>query len=192
MKKTIIIIVLIGMFGYAVYDLAYDNEKASPEVSEDLELETGAVNFEPPEDAVVGLEVGNIAPDFELKTLSGETAKLSDYRGKPVMLNFWATWCPPCRAEMPDMEKFYQNEEVNVLAVNLTQTENRLEDVPEFVDDFGLSFPIFLDEEIEVATMYQIRPIPTSFMINSRGVITQVAYGPLNYELMVQELEKMT
>ena len=192
MKKTIIIIVLIGMFGYAVYDLAYDNEKASPEVSEDLELETGAVNFEPPEDAVVGLEVGNIAPDFELKTLLGETAKLSDYRGKPVMLNFWATWCPPCRAEMPDMEKFYQNEEVNVLAVNLTQTENRLEDVPEFVDDFGLSFPIFLDEEIEVATMYQIRPIPTSFMINSRGVITQVAYGPLNYELMVQELEKMT
>ncbi|WP_316245041.1 redoxin domain-containing protein [Gracilibacillus massiliensis] len=138
-----------------------------------------------------GLEVGDEAPDFQLQTLNGETAKLSDYRGQRVMLNFWATWCPPCRAEMPDMEKFYHNKDVEILAVNLAETEASVEDVHDFVEEFGLSFSILLDEGNQAATTYQIRPIPTSYMIDSKGIISYKAYGPLNYEMMETEFEKM-
>lgn len=79
-----------------------------------------------PEDLPVGLEKGNLAPDFELTDMEGSPVKLSDYRGKAVLLNFWASWCPPCRAEMPHMEKLYnkyKDENFDILAVNLTNTE---------------------------------------------------------------------
>ncbi|GAB3047134.1 hypothetical protein GCM10027286_07230 [Virgibacillus ainsalahensis] len=71
----------------------------------------------------VGISVGQIAPDFNLKTLEGKTVRLSDYRGERVIVNFWVTWCPPCRAEIPDFQKLYKNKDVEILAVNLTSTE---------------------------------------------------------------------
>lgn len=203
MKKAIIIVVLIGMVGWAVYDLTFQaNDSAAPdnEVSEQEESSFVssqgneiAVNetSETATQATVGLKVGDMAPDFQLQTLAGETAKLSDYLGQRVMVNFWATWCPPCRAEMPDMEKFHQAKDVVILAVNLTETEPNAQQVQNFVNEFNLTFPILLDEEIEVATSYGIRPIPTSFMIDSNGIIQYKALGALNYELMVQEFEKM-
>jgi peroxiredoxin len=195
MKKTIITVVLLAMFGYAVFDLAKDEENPiskinTKEIMKDKEnnTTTGKGN---PADGVVGLEVGNVAPDFQLQTLAGETVKLSDYKGQRVMLNFWATWCPPCRAEMPDMEKFYQKKGVAILAVNLTETEATMQDIHDFVDEFGLTFPILLDKKIEVATTYQIGPIPTSYMIDSDGIIRYKTLGALNYEMMVAEFEKM-
>jgi peroxiredoxin len=195
MKKTIITVVLLAMFGYAVFDLAKDEENPiskinTKEIMKDKENNTitGKGN---PADGVVGLEVGNVAPDFQLQTLAGETVKLSDYKGQRVMLNFWATWCPPCRAEMPDMEKFYQKKGVAILAVNLTETEATMQDIHDFVDEFGVTFPILLDKKIEVATTYQIGPIPTSYMIDSDGIIRYKTLGALNYEMMVAEFEKM-
>lgn len=107
------------------------------------------------------------------------------------MINFWATWCPPCRAEMPDMEKFYQDKDIVVLAVNLTDTENSLEDVKEFSDEYGLTFPILLDTDLETASLYSIQPLPTSYMVDSNGIIRNMAFGALNYDLMVQEFERM-
>jgi peroxiredoxin len=195
MKKTIITVVLLAMFGYAVFDLAKDEENPiskinTKEIMKDKEnnATTGKGN---PADGAVGLEVGNVAPDFQLQTLAGETVKLSDYKGQRVMLNFWATWCPPCRAEMPDMEKFYQKKGVAILAVNLTETEATMQDIHDFVDEFGLTFPILLDKKMEVATTYQIGPIPTSYMIDSDGIIQYKTLGALNYEMMVAEFEKM-
>jgi peroxiredoxin len=195
MKKIIITVVLLAMFGYAVFDLAKDEENPiskinTKEIMKDKEnnTTTGKGN---PADGVVGLEVGNVAPDFQLQTLAGETVKLSDYKGQRVMLNFWATWCPPCRAEMPDMEKFYQKKGVAILAVNLTETEATMQDIHDFVDEFGVTFPILLDKKIEVATTYQIGPIPTSYMIDSDGIIRYKTLGALNYEMMVAEFEKM-
>ncbi|SES03181.1 Peroxiredoxin [Gracilibacillus ureilyticus] len=195
MKKIIITVVLLAMFGYAVFDLVKSGDRNqstlnNEETIEDQESDTVTDQSNSPE-VTVGLEVGNLAPDFELQTLSGETAKLSDYRGQKVMLNFWATWCPPCRAEMPDMEKFHQEKDVVILAVNLTETEASMQDVHDFTEEFRLTFPILLDEKIEVATTYQIRPIPTSYMIDSNGVIQYQAFGALNYEMMVAEFEKM-
>jgi len=164
------------MFAWAVYDFVIksdDDDQAA-------------------EDVQVGLEKGKRAPDFELETLEGGTVKLSDYRGKRVMLNFWASWCGPCRAEMPDMQTFHEDTEIVILAVNLTDTESSEKNIPNFVDEHGLTFPILLDKETEVATRYQIQPIPTSFMIDSDGIIHKVAYGALNYELMVKEFDRMS
>ncbi len=144
-----------------------------------------------PANAEVGLEKGNLAPDFELTTLDDETVKLSDFRGERVMLNFWASWCGPCRAEMPDMQQFYEDKDVIILAVNLTDTETEMSDVTNFVDEYSLTFPILLDEETEVADLYRIQPIPTSYLIDSNGIIHNVAFGALNYELMVKEFEQM-
>ncbi|MCD5325982.1 redoxin domain-containing protein [Pontibacillus sp. HN14] len=186
MKRIIIVAIFVGMFGWAIYDFTSEEQNTSDvlEQNSNGQGESGA-NIEE------GLEVGQKAPDFEVKTLQGEKASLSNYKGERIMLNFWATWCPPCRAEMPDMEKFYQNKDVTILAVNLTGTEAKVDDVHAFKKEYGLSFPVLLDQGNEVATMYQIRPIPTTYMIDSEGIIQHKSLGAMNYERMVQQFENM-
>lgn len=203
MKKAILIVIVAGMLGFAVYDFVSSSDKSESTVTKEQESEEEAsdnkITSPPPEEEeedviasdVVGLDKGQIAPDFELTTLDGETVKLSDYRGKRVMLNFWATWCPPCRAEMPDMQKFHEDKDVVILAVNLRETESNTEKVQAFIDERDLTFPVLLDEETVVADQYQIQPIPSSFLIDSDGRIHNKAFGALNYDLMVQEFEKM-
>ncbi|KKE78745.1 TlpA family protein disulfide reductase [Oceanobacillus caeni] len=138
-----------------------------------------------------GIEVGNKAPDFEIETLNGEKVSLSDYKGKPVMLNFWATWCPPCQVEMPDMQKFHEKHEVVVLAVNLLDTEMKRDHVQKFVDEFGMTFTIGLDGDGAVSSKYRINPIPTTYMIDSKGIIRHKSLGAMPYETMVEHLNKM-
>src|SRR5699024_9694391 len=111
----------------------------------------------------VGLGKGDIAPDFELKTLDGETVRLSDYRGERVFVNFWATWCPPCRAEIPDLLKLYENKDVEILAVDLSDTEHSVEDVVEFANEIDMdTFPVLMDVNAAVAVEYQVQAYPTS------------------------------
>ena len=194
MKRIILLVVFVGIFSWALYDFLADKNAGSAgedggvmikaEANPDAETVTGDSNE-------VGLEVGNLAPDFVLNTFDGGQAKLSDYRGEKVMLNFWATWCPPCRAEMPDMQKFYEDEDVVILAVNLTQTKNEMANIPDFIDEFGLTFPILLDESLDVATAYKIQPIPTTYMIDSTGQISDKSFGPMTYEIMIDKLEAM-
>lgn len=196
------------MLGWALYDFLVPEQQAIPikdshdlvdmtthHLARSLEDDEKVVAQEgektPFSEEIVGLEIGNIAPDFQLTTLDGEEVSLSDYRGKRVLINFWATWCPPCRAEMPDMEEFYLNNDVIVLAVNLTDAEPSVQQVQDFVDEFYLSFPILLDETISVATTYEIHPIPTSFLVDSNGVIQNKAFGALTYDQMVEEFDKM-
>ncbi|MGM8214601.1 redoxin domain-containing protein [Bacillaceae bacterium W0354] len=191
MKKVLMLVVLLGMFGWAIFDLVAQSENSSSSNEQPKNNSTEETMDEDLQDVPIGLNVGERAPDFHLETLSGESVRLSDLRGKRVMINFWATWCPPCRAEMPDMEKFYNSHDVEILAINLTQTESRVNDIKSFVDEFSLTFPILLDEELEAGMLYQIQPIPTSFMVDSRGIIQFKTIGPMNYDMMVQEFEKM-
>ncbi|WP_373895218.1 TlpA family protein disulfide reductase [Virgibacillus natechei] len=198
MKKAILVIVVVGMFGWAVYDFTSSTDETSTE--ENNSSGGGAITSPTPDgeedqveesDDEVGISTGQIAPDFQLNTIEGETVHLSDYRGQRVILNFWATWCPPCRAEIPDFQKLYDNEDVEILAVDLTETEESIEDVRSFVEEFEMTFPVLMDEKSDVANMYQIMAYPTSYMIDSSGRIQFIAMGAMNYDLMIQELEKM-
>lgn len=193
MKKGILAVIILGMFTWAILEYVDFSKRKDSSLKE--ERSTNFINSnEEVSDLVVGLRKGNIAPDFEIETLNGERVKLSDYRGKRIMLNFWASWCGPCRAEIPDMQKFYEQkeEDIEILAVNLVDSRSdEAENVGPFVKDYELTFPVLLDWGNIVAGIYQIQPIPTTFLIHSDGRIHNIAYGPLNYELMVQEFEKM-
>ncbi|WP_338048269.1 TlpA disulfide reductase family protein [Pontibacillus yanchengensis] len=192
-KKILITVVIIGMFGWAVYDLTSSTSSSTSEDNneEGKEFNVAEGKGSDSNTTKVGLEVGKKAPDFQLTTLNDKKISLSNLKGEKVMINFWATWCPPCRAEMPDMEKFYQNKDITILAINLTSTESGLGDVRDFVKEFDLSFPILLDNQNNIATSYQIRPIPTTYMVNSNGVIQHKALGAMNYEQMIKQYEQM-
>lgn len=134
-EKVILVLIVVGMLGWAVYDFSSSTDETA--VEENNNSGGGKITSPPPtgdeeqveETDEVGISVGKIAPDFKLKTLEGETVRLSDYRGERVIVNFWATWCPPCRAEIPDFQKLYDNKDVEILAVDLTETEESIEDV---------------------------------------------------------------
>jgi peroxiredoxin len=141
------------------------------------------------QDNLPGLGIGTKAPDFELKTLSGENVKLSDYHGKKVMLNFWATWCAPCKEEMPDMEEFHQQygKEIVILAVNIDPQFN----VEQFVTEMGITFPILLDEKDEVNTMYQLLTIPTTYFIDEKGIIRNKYLTAMTQDIMKEYMNDM-
>ena len=141
-----------------------------------------------------GLNKGDVPPDFELTTLEGEAVKLSDYKGKKVVLNFWATWCHPCRAEMPHMQNYYEDlaeeENVEMLAVNLTYGDSESK-VIEFVKDFGLTFPIPMDEDGTIGEMFEVITIPSSYIIDSSGKIQNKIQGPMDDQMLVDLLSSI-
>ena len=128
------------------------------------------------------------APDFTLDTLGGESATLSAYRGKVVIVNLWASWCGPCRAEMPAIQKVYAaNRErgLEVLAVNSTFQDSQA-DAQEFTQNLGLTFPILLDRDGAVSKRYLLRALPSTFFIDRKGVIRLVVFGGPMTEAVVQ------
>ena len=137
---------------------------------------------------------GFLAPDFELKTTTGETVKLSDLRGQAVLVNLWATWCPPCRAEMQSIEKVYneyKDQGFVVLAVDMTYQDDPLAVMP-FVNEQGLTFPILLDETGDMANAYQLRSLPSSYFINRDGIINEVVIGgPMAEALLRTRVEEI-
>ncbi|CAH0177364.1 MULTISPECIES: TlpA disulfide reductase family protein [Peribacillus] len=143
-------------------------------------------------DALGGLKIGAKAPNFSLKTLDGKQVELSDYKGKKVMLNFWATWCPPCKKEMPDMEKYTQQagDDVVVLAVNI-DPEN---DVQAFVEDNGITFTIPLDSQSAknpVNERYKILSIPTTYFIDKQGIIRNKVISAMQLKDMERNINSM-
>ena len=122
---------------------------------------------------------GFAAPDFTLETLEGEQIRLSDLRGKAVVVNLWASWCPPCRAEMPALQAAYEADHeqgLEILAVNMTY-QDREQDARNFVDDFGLTFTVPLDRDGAVARQYLMRALPSTFFVGPDGVIRKVVIG---------------
>jgi peroxiredoxin len=180
MKKWIAVAVLLSLVGWGWYDYA-----TRP---------TNNLKDNPVSQLPIGINEQNIAPDFTLKTLDGQTVKLSDFRGKKVILNFWATWCPPCRAEIPDMQQFYakhKTEGIEILAVNATETEKSTKNIKKFAETYGMTFPILLDEKSDVAHTFQAQTIPTSYIIDTHGVIQKRMIGPMSYEQMKQFLSSI-
>lgn len=128
-------------------------------------------------------EVGKLAPEFELKDLTGTRVRLAEVRGKVVLLNFWAEWCGPCRAEMPFMENLYRafkDEGLVVLAVSVDKSEKA---VKAFISDKKLSFKVLMDKDKEVSfDQYGVMGFPTTFLIDKKGVVAEKFMGPMEWD----------
>lgn len=181
MKKVLIGLVIalgvatLGLVGYSFFGL---------NSTQRLILREGQSVFLPPGAPIYQEEspqLGHPAPDFRLPDMSGRTRALSDYRGKPLLLNFWASWCPPCRAEMPDLQRFYQlhGDQINLLGVNWGEPQAA---VLVFLEKLKISYPNLLDQGGTTFVKYQLTGVPTSFFIDAQGVIRGISVGPMSTE----------
>ena len=191
-KKTIGMLITALVLGGMIVMMVKSNTDMT---RSDDNLAAGTI-INDPEDSS-GLKPGEKPPNFELTTLAGDAVKLSDYEGKKVILNFWASWCPPCKAEMPHMEKYYKHYKdsanVEILAVNMTMTERRgLEHVEQFVDAYKLTFPILLDESGDVSKVYDpLTSPPMTYMLNTDGTIAHVIHGPIDEDMMIEQVDAL-
>lgn len=134
---------------------------------------------------------GNRAPTFSLPSAGGQTVSLASFVGQPVLINFWATWCVPCRVEMPELEAAYEAhrwQDLTILAVNVGEDG---EDVVPFGRQLGLTFPLLLDPLGHVAAEYRVLGLPTTFFVGRDGRVTYVHQGALNLRVLEAQIERL-
>ncbi len=137
---------------------------------------------------------GYRAPSFSLPTFpDNKPISLADYQGKPLFINIWASWCPPCQAETPDLVKAYAKygDKVQFIGVNLT-SQDSLPDVTAFIEKYGIKYPIALDTKGTVAQQYQAVAIPTSFFVNRQGIIVERSVGAISPQVLEADLQKIS
>lgn len=141
--------------------------------------------------AVAGQAPGDSAPDFTLKTLDGDTVRLSELRGRPVVIYFWATWCPSCRNEIPLLSEAYEahtGDSLIVLCVNGRDQELSTRTVRKFVTELHVPFPVLLDEKGRVRRRYRLRGLPTTVFVGSDERVRAFIQGPFTAEVLQQDL----
>jgi len=132
------------------------------------------------------LTVGKVAPDFNLPDLNDKDIRLSDFRGKVVFLNFWATWCKPCREEMPSMEILYKNFEKDglvILAISIDRVTTK-KDIPPFVKALNLTFPILVDSWGQTDKRYKLMGVPETYIIDRQGILREKVIGPRDWTIL--------
>jgi peroxiredoxin len=131
------------------------------------------------------LTVGMAAPDFSLPDVEGKTVRLSDYRGKVVFVNFWATWCKPCKEEMPSMQILWENfksEDFVMLAISMDRVTTK-KDIPPFIESMKLTFPILTDSWGQTDKRYKLMGVPETYIIDQSGVLREKVIGPRDWTL---------
>jgi peroxiredoxin len=174
-RNAAVLAILAVLIGFAVYQNIAGAKKESAAARE----EAPRANYP--------------APSFQLKALDGETYRVGGPRGKPLVVNFWASWCTPCQNEAPDLEKLYEQykDRIDFYGVNLTQSDKPA-DVQKFVSDHKLTFPILLDKDGTVAEKYKFVFIPTSYLIDRTGTVREVVnvLTPAEWEKKLKSLLK--
>jgi thiol-disulfide isomerase/thioredoxin len=193
MKKTIIIALTVLVVALSVFAVSDYNKKqalTTPPSSSTSEINpvTDASDSKDNTDSTETAKTENsekvAAPDFKLKDLSGKEVSLSDFKGKRVFVNFWATWCPPCKAEMPELEKLYQETKTSDLVIIAVDLGEDKATVQKFIEKNKYNFQVLLDTNNEAASLYGIRSIPTSYFIDKDGYIVNGKIGAMNLEEM--------
>lgn len=165
--------------GNATMDVETVTAGELPELSSFGEPEV--IVAELPDPALSAPQVGSAAPNFATTDLEGEVVTLADFRGRPVIINFWATWCAPCRIEMPELQTVYQeyqDEELVILAINREEDAERISDF--FYDEMELTFTPLLDEDTLVANLFNVFNMPTTYFVDAEGTITAVHRGAMS------------
>lgn len=164
--KTVILLVILVAIGWTIYSAVTKDKQPQ-------------------------LATGKPAPDFIAKDLTGKEYRLSELKGKGVILNFWGTWCEPCRDEMPalqEMSETLKNQGVLVLGVNNGKSDVT---VQAFVKQYGLTFPILLDKRLDISKAYQVVNLPTTYFIKHDGTLAMRVIGPLNVNTILDNAKKI-
>ena len=190
---VVVLIIGVGLF----YGLTNKNIGDTPkegisdvkEPIEDIKTEEPIIEAPVVADTVTDIAIGSPAPAFTLKNLSGEDVSLSDYKGKIVLLNFWATWCGYCDMEMPDLQKLdEENDDLVVLAIDVM--EDRA-DVQDYITKGGYNFEVVLDEDGSLAQTYLVSGFPTSYFIDEEGILLGGVPGMMTFEKMNEILDSV-
>jgi len=178
MKKSLIVLIAVIIIGVSIFTVRNYNSsisKTNPSVENNTSTKPLGINPN---------LIKTKAIDFKLKDLNGEELSLSDLKGKKVFLNFWATWCPPCKAEMPEIEKLYEETKDSDLVIVAVEIGEPLTTVKSFIDSNKYNFKVLLDSDQSVASKYGISSIPTSFFIDAEGNIISKRIGAMNIDQM--------
>lgn len=187
MKKPLIVLIIaftiIGVSIYTVNNYYISNRKATSSVN-NTDSVSKPINLNPN-------VIKTKARDFKLKDLNGKVLTLSDLKGKKVLLNFWATWCPPCKSEMPEIEQLYQETKDSNLIIVTVDIGEPLITVKSFVASNKYNFKVLIDSDQSVAAMYNISSIPTSYFIDVDGNIISKNVGAMNIGQMKEYIKTL-
>ena len=146
--------------------------------------------FDSSDSAIVAPAVGFQAPDFTVPALNGETFSLAEHRGRPLVINFWATWCPPCRAEIPFFQAAARKYNGQLTVVGVDDGEPAAL-VASFANEIGMTYPIPLDEDSAVSRAYRVNSLPTTFFIDGEGTIRNIHIGIINQAVLEERIAQL-
>ena len=203
MKKKlswiVVAVLLVGVIGgasvlYERYSGEVEREQLAVEESVQSESSEATENKEAEDSSAEEQELA-MAPDFTVYDAEGNAVKLSDYIGKPTIVNFWASWCGPCQMEMPDFDEKYQElgSEVNFLMVNMTDgSQETLETAKAFLTEAGYSFPVYFDTDMDAAMTYGVNSLPSTYFIDAEGHAIAVAQGMIDAATLQQGIDMIS